>query len=274
MFDYHGFPWSNRSPLVPVSRLSPGCGTGLRPAIGSASGAAFVPAGRGLLATGFRELDVALGGGFPRGILATLEGPASSGRSAIGARLLALATSAGLAALIERADAGGTLYPPALASAGVALERLLVIPAGEPTGIARAVDIVLRSGAFGVVVLPMVALSAQAWTRLAGLAHRTNALVVVLGTSASSELRFFASVRLRTHVVRVGWSGGSGPFGTLAGYVVRAEVLKHKRAAPGKHALVPCATFESGGPALAPPREHILAPDIPDADRLRVRSVV
>jgi recombination protein RecA len=183
---------------------------------------------------------------------------------------LARATANGLGALIERT--GTSLYPPALAEAGVALERLLVIPAPEPLAALRAADIVLRSGAFGVVAIPAVPLKAEAWTRLASLAHRTNALVVALGAEASDELRYFASVRVRARLTHVRWSGGSGPFATLAGFDVRFEIVKHKRAAPGKSATVRCATFEVLGPSLAPPRERVLR--FPDADPLRVRSVV
>lgn len=235
-----------------------------------ATAAAFVRVEASLLATGFAGLDEALGGGFPRGTIVTVEGPVSSGRSALGARLLARATAGGLGALIEKT--GTTLYPPALAEAGVALERLLVVPAPEPLAALRAADIVLRSGAFGVVAIPAFPLKAEAWTRLASLAHRTNALVVALGTEASNELRYFASVRVQTRLTHVRWSGGSGPFATLAGYDVRFEIVKHKRAAPGKSAFVSCGTFDAQGPSLSSPRERVLRPL--DADRLRVRSVV
>src|SRR5580658_1652354 len=141
-----------------------------------ASDAAFV-ASEHLIPTGFSALDAALAGGFPRGIIATLEGAPSSGRCTLAARLLAFATARGLGALVQAGETG-TLYPPALQAAGVTLGRLLVVPASEAVGVARAADILLRSGAFGVIAIPAVALRATAWTRLAGLAHRANALLV------------------------------------------------------------------------------------------------
>lgn len=187
-----------------------------------------------VICTGFAEFDQALGGGFARGTIATLEGAASSGRTAIAARLLTVATRSGLCAAVD----DGTLFPPGLAQAGVRLERLLVMPTADPVGIARATDILLRSHAFGVVLMPAVALKAAVWTRLAGLAHHANALLVALGPQASSELGYFASARIRCGIARVLWTHASGPFCELAGYDIRADVIKNKRAAPGASATI------------------------------------
>lgn len=227
----------------------------------AASPAAFTCAEEDLIRSGLGELDAALGGGFPRGIVATLEGPPGSGRSALAARLLAGATSGGgLGALIESpAGPEGSFYPPALAAAGVDLQRLLVVPARDAAGVARAADILLRAAAFGVVVIPTVTLKATAWTRLASLAHRANVLLLALGTGASDELRYFASLRVRLQPSHVRWAGGEGLFCTLAGIAVEASVLKHKRAAPGKRARFVCTTFERGGVASEAFRERALA---------------
>jgi hypothetical protein len=249
------------APASPESRLQ--ALAGLRAALAathrSASPEAFVLAEEAVVRTAFRELDAALGGGFPRGILATLEGPAGSGRSAIAARLLAAATSGGLGAIIE-APGGleGAFYPPALAAAGVDLNRLLVVPASGAAAVARAADILLRAAAFGVVVIPMVALAATVWTRLASLTHRANALLIALGGEASDELCYFASLRVRLRNERVRWSGASGLFCELAGAGAEATVLKHKRAAPGRRAHVVRSAFERDGPPLENLREREL----------------
>ncbi|HTW84270.1 MAG TPA: hypothetical protein VMD91_09405 [Candidatus Sulfotelmatobacter sp.] len=194
--------------------------------------------------TGWAPLDRVLGGGFPRGTIGTLEGAPSSGRSALAARLLAAATRRGLGALI-----GIELFPPALVAAGVQLERLLLVEAPTPLEAARAADVVVRSGAFSVVVLPALpsgrGTGAATWTRLASLAHRANALLVALGDEASAELCAFAAVRVATTIERVRWNGPAGHCGELAGYDVRATVRKHKRAAPTGDALVRCDLFES-----------------------------
>jgi hypothetical protein len=244
---------------------------GLRAALSAgyrgASPEAFALAEEAVVRSGLRELDAALGGGFPRGIVATLEGAAGSGRSAVAARLLATATAnGGLGALIESPNGPeGAFYPPALAAAGVDLDRLLVVAAEDAVGVARAADILLRAAAFGVVVIPTVSLRAQAWTRLASLTHRANALLVALGPGASDELRYFASLRVRLQASHVRFAGGDGLFGALAGIGVDASVLKHKRAAPGKHAYFGCITFERDGVPLGTLRERVLLERTADA---------
>lgn len=248
------------SPSLPTDRreVLAGLRTALAAGYGSATPESFTAAGESLICSGLGELDAALGGGFPRGILATLEGAPGSGRSTVAARLLAIATCTGLAALLESpAGSDGSFYPPALAAAGVDLERLLVVPAESANGIARATDILLRAGAFGVIVIPAIALSSTAWTRLASLTHRANALVVALG-DASDELRYFATLRVRCRPVRARFAGTSGLFNALVETGFEATVLKHKRAAPGKRALVDCATFERDGAPLVPLRERVL----------------
>jgi hypothetical protein len=243
------------SPAPPAVRLE--TLAGLRAALAArhraATPDAFTPGVAGLVRSAFPELDAALGGGFPRGIIATLEGQPGSGRSSVAMRLLAYATAGGgLGALIETPDGpDGTLYAPALAAAGVALGRLLVVRVSDRTGVARAADIVLRAAAFGVVVIPAVALHAAAWTRLASLAHHANALLIALGAEATDELRYFASLRIRMQPVRVCFAGPGGLFGALAGIEAEAAILKHKRAAPGKRAGIACSTFETDGAPLA-----------------------
>lgn len=234
----------------------------------SAAPEAFTLAEESIVRSGLRELDTALGGGFPRGLISTLEGPAASGRSAVAARLLATATeNGGLGALIELPGGpDGRCYPPALAAAGVDLERLLVIEARDAAGVARAADILLRAAAFGVVVMPAVVLRAVAWTRLASLTHRASAVLVALGGEASNELGYFAALRIRLQMTNVRFAGSEGLFCALAGIDVEAAVLKHKRAAPGKRAYFSCKTFERSGAPLGMLRERTFAP-VPGALR-------
>src|SRR5579862_7672610 len=96
--------------------------------------------------SGFAPLDRALAGGFPRGLLATLEGAPCSGRTAILAGVLAQATRSGLAALVD----DGTLYPPDLERADVCLDRMLIAQARTVLEISRCADILLRSRSFAV----------------------------------------------------------------------------------------------------------------------------
>ena len=204
----------------------------------AASSATFVQADGTAVPTGLDAVDRALAGGFPKGAISTLEGPASSGRTALAASLLAAATAGGAAALVDwRDDPSGHLFAPALAAAGVDLERLLIVRVAGALDVMRAADIVLRSSAFGALVIPAVPHARAAiWTRLGSLAHHANAVVLAVGTEISSELRYFASVRVECSLRETRWVGAPGPFRALAGYELCAQIRKHKRAAPNGEA--------------------------------------
>src|SRR6266571_8986225 len=79
--------------------------------------------------SGVMELDAVLGGGFPRGSLVELCGPASSGRTSLAFSLLAQATERQEACACV--DVSDSLDPISLAAAGVELPRLLWIRCGE-----------------------------------------------------------------------------------------------------------------------------------------------
>jgi recombination protein RecA len=79
--------------------------------------------------SGVTELDAVLGGGFPRGSLVELCGPASSGRTSLAFSLLAEATEREEACAFV--DVSDSLDPVSLAAAGVELPRLLWVRCGE-----------------------------------------------------------------------------------------------------------------------------------------------
>jgi recombination protein RecA len=78
---------------------------------------------------GVTELDAVLGGGFPRGSLVELCGPASSGRTSLAFSLLAQSTERQEACAFV--DVSDSLDPISLAAAGVELPRLLWVRCGE-----------------------------------------------------------------------------------------------------------------------------------------------
>ena len=82
--------------------------------------------------SGVAELDAVLGGGFPRGSLVELFGPASSGRTSLVFSVLAQATERQEACAFV--DVSDSLDPVSLAAAGVELPRLLWIRCGETEG--------------------------------------------------------------------------------------------------------------------------------------------
>ena len=201
--------------------------------------------------TGIGDLDAMLGGGFPCGTLVTLEGRVSSGRWAIASRLLASVTERGLGAVIDE----GELYPPSLSQGGVRLDRLLVVQARTPLGIARAADILVRSRACKAIVMPAPVLRAAVWTRLAGLAHRNGIVLVVVAMHAAPELGAAAGIRLECSLEQLSITGSRGVWCTFAGFQFRAEVRKHKRAAPGMNVHVRAVIHRDG----APVRERAIA---------------
>jgi recombination protein RecA len=79
--------------------------------------------------SGIAELDAVLGGGFPRGSVVELCGPASSGRTSLAFSLLAQATERQEACAFV--DVSDSLDPISLATSGVELPRLLWIRCGE-----------------------------------------------------------------------------------------------------------------------------------------------
>src|SRR5258706_15370918 len=76
--------------------------------------------------SGVTELDAVLGGGFPRGSLVELCGPASSGRTSLAFSLLAQATERQDACAFV--DASGCLHPVSLPATVCELTRSLLIP--------------------------------------------------------------------------------------------------------------------------------------------------
>jgi recombination protein RecA len=124
--------------------------------------------------SGVTELDTVLGGGFPRGSLVELCGPASSGRTGLAFSLLAEATERQqVCAFVDVAD---SLDPLSLAAAGVELPRLLWIRCGETAG--RDSDLKKSSYFAGV----------SKETRTGGLGAKPNKSVQIQGWRHPREL--------------------------------------------------------------------------------------
>ncbi|HXM07860.1 MAG TPA: hypothetical protein VN936_10365 [Candidatus Acidoferrum sp.] len=203
--------------------------------------------------TSIAALDRALGGGLPGSGLIALEG--RSGRWSILAKTLANVTRRALAAIID----DGSLYPPGLVRAGVRLDRVMVVQASTPKGIARAADILIRSRACRLVLMGAPELRAAAWMRLAAVAHRAGVLLVAISERAGAALAAAASMRMRCELERVVLHGSRGPWCTVEGYDVRASIGKDKRAASGAWARVRAIDTAMGTEL----RERLLASDRP-----------
>lgn len=144
------------------------------------------------------------------------------------------------AALVLEAQRGGQpvawvgprascFYPPDLAATGVDLRALPVVHAPDALAGARAVDHLLRCGAFGLVVFdlpPGAGLPLSAQTRLAGLARRHRAVLLCLSRGESSRADALGSL--------VSWRGEGGITRTEPGrFRAALEVTKDKRSGPG-----------------------------------------
>ncbi len=119
-------------------------------------------------------------------------------------------------------------FPPDVADAGVDLGALPVVWAPDALAAARAADLLLRSGAFGLVVVDLGArarLAIPAQTRLAGLAKRHDVALVFLTEKDGQRTSLGSLVSLRAYAVRVGRDAEH--------YRCEARALKDKRRGPG-----------------------------------------
>ncbi len=198
----------------------------------------------GAVSSAIPELDRILGGGMPPGAIVTLEG--TTGRWSVAAGLVARTTRRSLVAIVD----DGTLYPPALAEAGTRLDRVLVVPARKALQAVRAVDILLRSRICRLVLMPALALRDAVWIRLATLAHRSGAILIVMATRVGAALSAVAELRLHCALERVAIHGTEGLWGTPAGFDLSIGVRKQKHMALERTAYVRVGCRELSDAAL------------------------
>jgi recombination protein RecA len=180
------------------------------------------------LSTGSATLDELTSGGLPRGAMTEFHALASCGKTSAAYRAMAQATRAGeLCALVDISDA---FSPAEAAAAGVVLSRVLWIrcadrqsepgqrklprrvadalsPKRALTALERALkclDLILRSGGFGLVVLDLADVSAAeskrvpltSWFRFRRTVEGTSTALLVLApvacapTCSSVSLQF------------------------------------------------------------------------------------
>ena len=119
-------------------------------------------------------------------------------------------------------------YPPDAFDAGVDLGALPVVWAPDPLAAARAADLLVRSGGFGLVVVDLGAearLPIAAQTRLAGLAREHEAALVFLTEKDERRPSIGSLVSLRVHAVRARREASR--------FHCETRVLKDKRRGPG-----------------------------------------
>jgi recombination protein RecA len=131
------------------------------------------------------------------------------------------------------APLASTFYPPDVAASGVDLAALVVVRVADAIGAARTAERLLRSGAFGLVILELaeaeLAMAVQG--RLVTLAQTHDAAVVCLTEKSAETASLGSLISLRTEATR------------LRDEVV-LRVIKDKRRGPGA-----MRTIKRGGPA-------------------------
>ncbi len=170
-------------------------------------------------------LDAILPGGFLRGQLSEICGPASSGKRslALSVCLRAIDLGQNAAWIAPGPPAKNLFYPLPALEAGLPVDRLLVVRVPDGRSALKAAALILRSaGAVLALVVDLEGERSAPEAHLARLRHlaQEGACAVLLLTSrpqAGPALSTFISLRLALERV----AGGQG-------FAVRASVVKNK----------------------------------------------
>lgn len=215
------------------------------------------------VSTGALPLDLALGGGLPKGRIVEIYGPESSGKTTVALHAIAETQKAGgVAAFVDAEHALDPTYASAL---GVDIDNLLVAQPDNGESGLEIVDQLVRSAAVDIIVVDSVAalvpraeiegemgdnqvglqarLMSKALRKVAGNIGRSGCLVIFLNqlrqkigvtygspevTTGGNALKFYASVRLDIRRIQTLKKGNEGEFGIR----VKVKVAKNKVAPP------------------------------------------
>ena len=198
-------------------------------------------------ASGLDVVDALLGGGFARGDLGEITGPASSGRTSLFFALLATTTAGGGgnrgegAAVVDTPDA---FDPCSAQAAGVALHRVLWARVGPGREALRCTERLLETEGLPLVILDIAPNSpssaqsrpeipASTWTRLARQAATTRTALIVI--SHQRQVGTEARIVLELQPARARF-GGTPPL--LEEIETRAVLVRHPNGGHGRSALV------------------------------------
>lgn len=212
--------------------------------------------------SGALTLDLALGGGLPKGRVIEIYGPESSGKTTVALHAVAEVQKAGgIAAYV---DAEHALDPSYAAALGVDIENLLISQPDTGESALEIVDQLVRSAAVDIVVIDSVAalvpraeiegemgdahvglqarLMSQALRKITGNIGKSGCTVIFINqlrqkigitygspetTTGGNALKFYASVRLDIRRIQT-LKKGTEEFGNR----VKVKVAKNKVAPP------------------------------------------
>ena len=218
------------------------------------------------ISTGSLSLDLALGGGIPRGRVVEIYGPESSGKTTVCLHAVAeVQKNGGTAAFI---DAEHALDPAYAKRLGVNTDSLLISQPDSGEQALEILETLVRSNAVDIVVVDSVAalvpqaeiegdmgdahmglqarLMSQALRKLTGIISRTKCTVIFVNqlrmkigimfgnpetTTGGNALKFYASVRMDIRRISQIKTGDS-----IIGNHVRVKVVKNKIAPPFREA--------------------------------------
>jgi recombination protein RecA len=248
---------------VALTQIEKDFGKGSIMRLGESGGVMQVDA----IPTGAIALDIALGvGGMPRGRVAEIYGPESSGKTTVALHVIAEAQKlGGIAAFIDAEHALDATYAKRL---GVDIDNLLVSQPDTGEQALEITEALVRSGAVDVIVVDSVAalvprseiegemgdsfvglqarLMSQALRKLTGAISKSNTCVIFINqirekvgimygnpevTPGGRALKFYSSVRLEIRRVE-SLKQGSEQIGNRT----RGKVVKNKVAPPFKEA--------------------------------------
>jgi recombination protein RecA len=174
--------------------------------------------------------EVAEPWGLPalRGRLVELSGRGARATLTEAMGLILEAQLAGEPAAWIQSPLHGGFYPPDAAESGVDLAALVVVRVPDPTSAARATERLLRSGAFGLVVIDLglggeQELSMAQQGRLVTLAQAHDAAIVCLTEKSAEAASIGSLVSLRVEALRSGRDEMQ----------IELRALKDKRRGPG-----------------------------------------
>ncbi|PIP65413.1 recombinase RecA [Candidatus Peregrinibacteria bacterium CG10_big_fil_rev_8_21_14_0_10_49_16] len=251
-----------------IAHIEKQYGTGSIITMGDSSRSMSIPK----FSSGSLSLDIALGGGIPRGRIIEVFGPESSGKTTLALHAIAeVQRLGGKAAFIDAEHALDVQYAKRI---GVDIDSLLVSQPDTGEQALEIVETLVRSGGVDIIVVDSVAaltpraeiegmmgdshmglqarLMSQALRKLTAIVNKTQCSVIFINqirmkigvmfgnpetTTGGNALKFYSSLRLDVRrIEKILDKSDSGDGQNIVGNRTRVKVVKNKVAPPFRQA--------------------------------------